>query len=98
MTLQIPPMGVFVFMAGAVFKASLAVPISHYPSSNLSGKTIFMCYKLILFYPLLLIFLAAWEVIEALELFEIPVVSLVSDGAKPNRRFYNLTLSFYCPL
>ena len=49
-----------------------------------------MCYKLILFYPLLLICLAAWEVIEALELFEIPVVSLVSDGAKPNRRFYNL--------
>jgi len=29
-------------------------------------------------------------VIEALELFEIPVVSLVSDGAKPNRRFYRL--------
>ena len=36
------------------------------------------------------IFPAAWEVIEALELFEIPVVSLVSDGAKPNRRFYRL--------
>ena len=36
------------------------------------------------------IFPAAWEVIEALELFEIPVVSLVSDGAKPNRRLYNL--------
>ena len=53
MTLQIPPMGVFVFMARAVFKPSLAVPISHYPNSNLSGKTIFMCYKLILFYPLL---------------------------------------------
>ena len=28
--------------------------------------------------------------IEALELYEIPVVSLTSDGAKPNRRFYNL--------
>ena len=37
-----------------------------------------------------MIFPAAWEVIEALELFEIPVVFLVSDGAKPNRRFYHL--------
>ena len=36
------------------------------------------------------IFPAAWEVIEALELFDIAVVSLTSDGAKPNRRFYSL--------
>ena len=35
-------------------------------------------------------FPAAWDVIEALELYDIPVVSLVSDGAKPNRRFYDL--------
>ena len=38
------------------------------------------------------IFPAAWEVIEALELFEIPVVSLVSDGAKPNQRFLDYCL------
>lgn len=36
------------------------------------------------------IFPLAWEVIEALELYEIPVVSLTSDGAKPNRWFYSL--------
>ena len=34
------------------------------------------------------IFPLVWEVIEALELYGIPVVSLTSDGAKPNRRFY----------
>ena len=31
---------VFVFMARAVFKPSLAVPIAHYPTLNLSGKSI----------------------------------------------------------
>ena len=36
------------------------------------------------------IFPLIWEVIEALELHEIPVVSLTSDGAKSNRRVYNL--------
>ena len=36
------------------------------------------------------IFPLVWEVIEPLELFEIPVVSLTSDGAKPNLRFYRL--------
>ena len=35
-------------------------------------------------------FPTAWDVIEALELYDIPVVSMVSDRAKPNRRFYNL--------
>ena len=36
------------------------------------------------------IFPLAWEVIEALEFYYIPVVSLTSDGAKPNRKFYSL--------
>lgn len=36
------------------------------------------------------IFPLAWEVIEALELYQIPVVSLTSDGAKANRKFYSL--------
>ena len=31
-----------------------------------------------------------WEVTEALELYDIPVVSITSDGAKPNRRFYSM--------
>lgn len=36
------------------------------------------------------IFPLAWDVIEKLELYDIPVVSITSDGAKPNRRFYKL--------
>jgi len=31
-----------------------------------------------------------WDVIEALELYNIPIVSLTSDGAKQNRRFYRM--------
>ena len=31
-----------------------------------------------------------WEVIQSLEMYNIPVVSLTSDGAKPNRRFYRM--------
>ena len=36
------------------------------------------------------IFPLAWEVIESLEMYEIPVVSITSDGAKANRRFYSM--------
>ena len=36
------------------------------------------------------IFPLVWEAIEALELYKIPVVSLTSDGAKSNRRFYRM--------
>ena len=36
------------------------------------------------------IFPLAWEVIEAIEMYDIPVVSLTSDGAKSNRNFYSL--------
>ena len=36
------------------------------------------------------IFPLAWEAVEALEMYDCPVVSLTSDGAKPNRRFYQL--------
>ncbi len=32
----------------------------------------------------------AWDVIETLELYELPVTSLTSDGAQQNRRFYRL--------
>ena len=36
------------------------------------------------------IFPVAWKVVEALDAYKITVVSLTSDGAKPNRRFYRL--------
>ena len=32
----------------------------------------------------------AWETIEALDMYDISVESLTSDGAKPNRRFYRV--------
>ena len=38
------------------------------------------------------IFPLVWEVIEALELYNIPVVSLTCDGAKSNRRFYRMCM------
>ena len=38
------------------------------------------------------LFPVVWDVIESLELYGIQVVSLSSDGAKPNRRFYSLCL------
>ncbi len=36
------------------------------------------------------IFPLVWDVVKSLELYDIPVVSLTSDGAKPNRRFYRM--------
>ena len=36
------------------------------------------------------LFPVVWEVIQSLELYDIQVVSLSSDGAKSNRRFYSL--------
>lgn len=39
------------------------------------------------------IYPVVWEVVKALEMYRLPVVSLVSDGAKPNRRFYQMCQS-----
>ena len=36
------------------------------------------------------IFRLTCEVVEALEMYDIPVVSLPCDGAKPDRRFYKM--------
>ena len=36
------------------------------------------------------LFPVVWDVVQSLELYDIQVVSLSSDGAKPNRRFYGL--------
>ncbi len=35
----------------------------------------------------------AWDVIETLELYELPVTFLTSDGAQQNRRFYTASAS-----
>ena len=86
----------FVFLARAIFKPSLSVPVAHYCSANLKGTTsaLNQCYISYCFLSIQCagerIFPLAWEVVEALEMYDIPVVSLISDGAKPNRRFYRL--------
>lgn len=40
--------------------------------------------------PVAEMFPLVWSVVEALELYDIPTVSLTNDGAKPNRRFFHL--------
>ena len=52
---------VFVFMARAVFKPSLAVPIGHYPSLNLSGKWIIPYYMIMLAHPGVNVGVGLWE-------------------------------------
>ena len=64
-----------VFMIRPIFKPSLSFPIASYPVSNLSGEKL---------YPVVM------EVVEALELSNVAVVAVTSDGASPNRMFYKL--------
>lgn len=52
---------VLVFMAWAIFRASISYPIAHYPSSHLFGSKL---------YPLV------WEAIEALKFYKLPVISI----------------------
>ena len=64
-----------VFMARPIFKPLLSFPVAMYPSTNFTGEKL---------YPIV------FQVVEALGLLDIPVVSLTSDGNGPNRRFYYL--------
>ena len=64
-----------VFMIRPIFKPSLSFPVASYPASNLSGEKL---------YPVVM------EVVEALELSNVPVIAVTSDGASPNRSFYKL--------
>ena len=57
-----------VFMIRPIFKPSLSFPIVSYPTSNLSGEKL---------YPV------AMEVVEALELCNLPVMAITSDGHLP---------------
>ena len=63
------------FMIRSIFRPSLSFMIASYASLCLSGEKLYA---------------PAWEVVEALEFSGLPVVSLTSDGASPNRRFYKL--------
>lgn len=66
----------FVVMLRAIKKPSFTFPIAQYPSANLTGSSM---------YPIV------WDTIEALELNDIHVVSITSDGASSNRNFYVLS-------
>ena len=70
-----PAEQMLVLMVRPVFKPSFSFPVAQYPSANLKGEKI---------YPIV------WETIESLELHGFHVVSITSDGAAPNRRFYRL--------
>ena len=63
------------FMIRPIFRPSLSFMVASYASLCLSGEKLYA---------------PVWEVIEALEFSGLPVVSLTSDGASPNRRFYKL--------
>ena len=64
-----------VLMIWAIFKPSFSFLVAMYPSGALTGENL---------YPVV------WEVIKALELHSIPILSLTSDGNSPNQRFYHL--------
>ena len=64
-----------VFMIRPVFKPSLSFPVAAYPTVDLTGSQLF---------PVI------WEVIEALELDNFPVVAVTADGASPNRNFFRI--------
>ena len=59
-------------MIRPIFKPSMSFMVTSYASLCLSGEKLYA---------------PVWEVIEALELSSLPVLSLTSDGASPNRRF-----------
>ena len=64
-----------VIMVRTVSKPSFSFPVSQYPTNGLKGEKLF---------PII------WETIEALELNALHVLSITSDGASANRKFYRL--------
>ena len=66
---------ILAFIVRPTFKPSLSFTVAAYACSDLTGQKL---------YPVV------WEVIEALELDGMPIVSVTSDGAGQNRRFYKL--------
>ena len=63
------------FMIRPIFRPSLAFMVASFPTVHLTG------YKL---FPMV------WDVIESLELSDLPVVAVTADGASHNRHFFRL--------
>ena len=66
---------VLVFMLRHISKPSMSFPVAMYPSASVSGEKL---------YPVV------FEVVEALELHGLSVVSITSDGNSPNHKFYRM--------
>ena len=64
-----------VMMVRTISKPSFSFPVSQYPTNGLKGEKLF---------PII------WESIKALELNGLHVLSVTSDGASANRKFYRL--------
>ena len=58
------------FMIMPVFKPSLSFPVAAFSTTDLKGGRLF---------PMV------WEVIEALELDNFPIITVTADGVSPNR-------------
>ncbi len=64
-----------VLMVRSIAKPSFTFPVAQYPTTKLTGEKLFP---------------VVWDTVEALELNGIHVVSITSDGASPNRKFYHM--------
>ena len=72
-----------VVMVRSIIKPSFSFPVARYPTTSLSGEKL---------YPL------AWEVIEALEMNDLPVYFITCDGLSANRKFFRLSMNVNpCP-
>lgn len=65
----------FVLMVRMLRRPSFTFPVAQYPVSSLSGEKI---------YPIV------WDVIEALEMNDLKVMSISCDGLSANRKFFRL--------
>ena len=72
-----------VVMVRVIARPSFSFPIAQFPTTNLTGNE---------FYPII------WGTIEALELNNLQVVSITSDGASFNRKLYRMSATKGLPV
>ena len=72
-----------VVMVCVITRPSFSFPIAQFPAANLTGNEL---------YPII------WGTIEALELNNLQVVSITSDGASSNRKLYRMSATKGLPI
>ena len=72
-----------VVMVHVIARPSFSFPIAQFPTTNLTGNEL---------YPII------WGTIEALELNNLQVVSITSDGASSNRKLYRMSATKGLPV